>query len=289
MTAARPSFGGAKVALLEARLAKETAAMVARFDGIPVPAPALAEHPLDADGDVAACIDRLLARPGAIVVLLTGVAVTRLFAAAERAQREVQLADALSRSVVVARGPKPSGALARRLVPVGVPVAEPFTTADVIAALGTIPVEGRPVLLVHYGERSDALVTALTGRGAAVEELTLYEWRLPADTAPLSRAIDAIVAGEIAVLAITSQIQVRHLLDVAGPARRGPLLEALNTRVLVGAVGPTCAAACDAAGIRVGVVPEHPKLAPLLSALAAACQAAPLRPSALEHFSRSGS
>lgn len=287
MTTGRASFRGATVALLEARLARETAAMVARFDGIPVPAPAVAEHPLDADDAVAACIERLLARPGAIVVLLTGVAVTRLFAAAERAQRDVQLAHALSRSVVVARGPKPSGALARRLVPVAVPVAEPFTTADVIAALEAIPVAGRAVLLVHYGERSDALLSALTVRGAAVEELMLYEWRLPDDTAPLSRAIDALVAGEIAVLAVTSQIQVRHLLQVAGPARRGALIEALNSRVLVGAVGPTCAAACDAAGIRAAVVPEHPKLAPLLAALAAAWEEATLRPTQREQLSRS--
>ena len=56
-------------------------------------------------------------------------------------------------------------------------------------------------------------------------------------------AIDAIIAGDMPVLAFTSQIQIRHLLDVAGP-RREALLDALNTHVLVGAVGPTCAAAC---------------------------------------------
>ena len=53
-------FGGAKVALLESRLADETAAMVRRLGGDPVSAPSLAmDVPVDAD--VAALVDRLSA------------------------------------------------------------------------------------------------------------------------------------------------------------------------------------------------------------------------------------
>ena len=133
-----------------------------------------------------------------------------------------------------------------------------------------MPVEGREVTVVHYGERNEPIVSHLEARGARVRELMLYEWRLPADVAPLSQAIDALIAGDIPVLAFTSQVQVRHLLEVAGPARREALLAALNATVLVGAVGPTCAAACTAAGIRAVVAPEHPKLAPLLQVLARA-------------------
>ena len=98
----------------------------------------------------------------------------------------------------------------------------------------------------------------------------LYQWQLPADTAPLRRAIDDLLDGEIPILAFTSQIQVRHLFDVAGPERRDRLVAVLNERVLVGAVGPTCAAAVRAAGIDSPIVPEHPKLAPMLNALARA-------------------
>jgi uroporphyrinogen-III synthase len=45
------------------------------------------------------------------------------------------------------------------------------------------------------------------------------------------------------------------------------LIASLN-RMLVGAVGPTCASACSAAGIRDLVVPDPPKLGPLLHLLA---------------------
>jgi uroporphyrinogen-III synthase len=150
---------------------------------------------------------------------------------------------------------------------VGVP--EPFTTAEVIATLEDVPTEHRDATVVHYGERNAAVVDVLVRRGLLVNELTVYEWRLPTDLEPLTTAIDALIAGEIPVLAFTSQIQVRHLLDVAG-AKRTALVSALDSRVLVGAVGPTCAAACHDAGIRDVTTPPHPKLLPLLQSLALA-------------------
>jgi len=263
-----PDFSGATVALLESRLAAETAAMVRRLGGDPISAPSLAEEDLDAQGDVEVFIDRLIAAPDTIVVLLTGAAVTRLFACADRLGRVEDLTRALAQSVTIARGPKPSGALARRGVSVSLVVPEPFTTASVLETLQEVAVEDRDAAVVHYGELNRPIVGHLAARGARVQELLLYRWRLPDDTAPLSGAIDAIIGGRIGVLAFTSQIQVRHLLDVAG-GRRDALVAALNAGVIVGAVGPTCEAACAAAGLVRVITPAHPKLAPLLHALAA--------------------
>jgi len=264
------NFGGAKVVLLESRLAAETAAMVRRLGGNPVSAPSLAEVNVDADEAIISFVDRLSARRDSVVAFLTGAAVTRLFAVADRLRCNAALLGGLTGAVIVARGPKPAGALARRGVSVSRTVPEPFTTTDVISTLETMPVEGREVTVVHYGERNEPIVSCLESRGADLHELMLYEWHLPEDVAPLSRAIDALIAGEIPVLAFTSQVQVRHLLEVAGVARREALLAALNATVLVGAVGPTCAAVCTAAGIGEVVAPEHPKLAQLLQALALA-------------------
>ena len=279
-------FRGASVALLEARLASETAAMVRRLGGVPVIAPALAEQTIEADDEVTSFIDRLSTDVDPIVVFLTGSAATRLFTAAERLGREAELVDGLCRAVIVARGPKPTGALSRRGVPTSVAVAEPYTTTEVIASLETLAVADRPTTVIHYGERNVPLLASLSARGAAVHELMLYEWQLPSDTAPLSAAIDDLLAGRIPILAFTSQIQVRHLLDVAGPERSGRLIATLNERVIVGAVGPTCAAACIAAGINAPIVPDRPKLGPMLQALAlvhartagSAATAAPNRP-----------
>lgn len=264
-------FGGARVALLESRLAVETAAMVRRLGGDPVSAPALAEEDIDADAAILAFIERVGVAPAdPIVVFLTGGAVSRLFAAADRLGCAAPLLACLSRALTVARGPKPAGALGRRGLSPSRAVPEPFTTTDVIAVLETMAVADRDVTVVHYGERSEPLIEHLAARRAHVHELMLYEWRLPDDTAALSRTIDGLIAGDISVLAFTSQVQVRHLLEVAGASRRDRLIAALNDHVLVGAVGPTCGAACASAGIRSAIVPDHPKLGPLLHALAGA-------------------
>jgi uroporphyrinogen-III synthase len=254
--------------------------MVARLGGSPVSAPAVAEVDVDAAPSVGMLAGELNAARDPIVVLLTGVAVARLFAVADRLGCATALTAALASATTVVRGPKPAGALSRRGITATHTVPSPFTTGDVVATLDRIAVEGRDVTVVHYGEPNAPIVECLAARGARVRELMLYEWRLPADVTPLSAAVDALVAGEIPVVAFTSQIQVRHLLDVAGPARRDTLLKAINDGVLVGAVGPTCAAACSAAGIASPVTPEHPKLAPLLQLLAATCAARLRRASA---------
>jgi uroporphyrinogen-III synthase len=267
---ALPHFAGATVALLESRLADQTAAMVRRLGGTPLSAPSVDEADVDHDEAVAGFAAALEAAPGCVVVFLTGVAVSRLFATADRLGLADSLIASLRKAEIVARGPKPTGALARRGLSVARTVSEPFTTAEVIETLATIDVEGRDVTVVHYGERSDAIVSALLARDAHVHELMLYQWRLPADVGPLTRAVDAIIDGRVDVVAFTSQIQVRHLLEVAGDSRRERLIDSLNAHVLIGSVGPTCAAACVDAGMRRVVTPEHPKLAPMLNTLAAA-------------------
>jgi len=264
-----PSFGGARVLLLESRLAAETAAMVRRLGGEPISAPAVIEAPIDATGAVLEFIERLQQPRDHLVTFLTGAAVTRVFEIAERLELASLLQDGLRCATIVARGPKPTGALAKRGVTPAIAVASPFTTADVLTALGTLPVAGREATVVHYGERNEPIVSALGARGAVVRDLVVYEWQLPLDVAPLVAAIDSIIKGDLPILALTSQIQLRHLFFVAGPLRQS-LLEALNTRVLVGAVGPTCAAACHEAGIEDVVVPQQPKLAPMLVAIATA-------------------
>jgi len=102
-----------------------------------------------------------------------------------------------------------------------------------------------------------------------VLDLSLYEWRLPEDTEPLESLIREVIAGALQVVAFTSQVQLRHLLLVSERmGLRESLVEALRTRTLVAAVGPTCAAALEAAGLVPDVVPVHPKMGPMVVAIA---------------------
>lgn len=261
---------GARIGLLEARLTGELAQIVRRHGGEPMNAPAVREVETLDEGAVRAFIDGVSAGRITVVVFLTGVGASALFREAERLGRGAALLEGLRAATTVCRGPKPGGVLGRHDVPVSVRVPEPHTTADVLRSTAALPLAGRTIGLLHYGERNAVLADGLRARAGAVEELCLYEWRMPIDVEPLRRLVRAAVAGELEAVAFTSQIQARHLLEVARDvALHLDLVRALTTRVVVAAVGPTCADALRALGMPPHVVPERPKMGPMVAALAA--------------------
>lgn len=264
------SLRGARIALLEARLSEELAALVRRFGAEPFCCPAVREEKTDCGPQVQALLDDLRRETlAAIFVFSTGVGVEALFAEARRLRREDELRDAVRSGMTVCRGPKPTAALRRAGLGPAISVEAPYTTGNVVAALERVHIAGRPVVLVHYGERNVPLVLALEARAARLRELLLYQWRLPADLGPLRTLVGQIVEGQFAAVAFTSQIQARHLFQVAEELGRAQALrEVLCSRVVVAAVGPTCARALAELGVPAQVVPQNPKMGAMLSTLA---------------------
>jgi uroporphyrinogen-III synthase len=130
-------------------------------------------------------------------------------------------------------------------------------------------VAGKRIALVHYGERNETVADALRQRGASFHEICLYEWRLPDDTLPLEQLVNEIIEGKVDAIAVTSQIQIRHVFQIADKLGRiEALVDALGRKVVVAAVGPVCASALRAHGIVPHVQPSHPKMGPMLIALA---------------------
>ncbi len=257
-----------KVALLEARMSHELARLVEKHGGDAVCVPALEDVP-EVDGDTASRLVTALAE-GAydVAIFMTGVTVSLLFETVERIGRRPELVAGLRNITTVCRGPKPTAALRGFGVTPTLTALDSYTSAEVIDALASIELKGRRVLLFHYGERSESLAETLAARQAIVHEQWLYRWRLPADTSALERLVASIVGGQIDALAITCQIQFRHLFQVArGLGLDHDLVRALNARMVVAAVGPTCRAVLQTHGVDVHVVPEHPKMGPMIVSL----------------------
>jgi len=246
----------------------ELAALVERNGGTAYSVPAVREIPIEAPEDTVAFVDALVAHKLSVVVFMTGVGAAALFKETEkRGQLEATLA-ALRAATTVCRGPKPVAVLRRHNVQVDIVAPEPNTTADLMASLKSIELVGKAVGLLHYGERS-AVSEHLRQRGANVTELCLYEWQLPDDVAGLRTLVDEIVGGRVDALAVTSQIQIRHLFQIADERGQSTALtEALNNKVVVAAVGPVCASALRAYGVVPRVQPPHPKMGPMVLALA---------------------
>jgi uroporphyrinogen-III synthase len=259
-----------RVALLEARMSSELARLVQKHGGVAVCAPAVREsRELDIDlPTVDALISSIVTGRYDFVVFMTGVAVSLLFELAERLGRRADLVAGLTGVTTVCRGPKPTAALRGFGVTPTLTARSAFTSAEVIDVFANVEIGGRRVLLFHYGERSDSVAETLLARGALLDEQWLYRWRLPDDTTALENLIGGILGGDIDALAVTCQIQFRHLYQIA--ERLGvdrDLVDALNERVVVAAVGPTCHAILQVHGVHVDVMPEHPKMGPLIVSL----------------------
>ncbi len=255
------------VAILESRLSTQLAELIAKRGGRPLTAPALAETP-DVDLDaIARLVNELAARPAKLAVFQTGVGTRALFEATDALGVTAGLLDALAKSVVAARGPKPTAALRSRGVRIDRPAAEPFTTAEVLAAIADVPVKGERVVVQRYGASNEELDDALRARGAEVVEVATYRWSLPADTGPLVALLDALDRGEVDVTVFTSASQAQNLFALAGTLERRDGLAQKLDKTLVASIGPVCSAALRNLGVKVALEAKPPKLGPLVAAL----------------------
>jgi uroporphyrinogen-III synthase len=264
-----PAFRNARVALLEARMSGEIAGLVERLGGRPYSVPALREAPIPDVATLEPFLNALGVGCFSLVVFLTGAGVTALLREAERLERLEETIDGLRNAPIACRGPKPAAVLRRHHVPIQFNAAEPYTTTELLEALKDLGLTGARVAIVHYGERNNALAEALAARGADLEELCLYEWLLPEDLGPLHTLVGELIAGAVDAIAFTSQVQCRHLFQVAAAAgRSADLISALNARTIVASIGPVCDAALRTFGVVPRVQPAHPKMGALISALA---------------------
>jgi len=261
---------GLRIALLEARRSQELADLITRHGGEPHSVPALRETPRDgADvrAGVAAALDGLAKIPAPTAIFATGVGVEALFRVAETEGRRADLEAILRRAINVCRGPKPVAALKRVGMPIGVRAAPPHTTHELLEAIAPLSMDG--ALLVHHGERSDVVAQAVASKTSRCFELLLYAWEMPEDTSQLAALVSELVAGSVGAVAFTTQVQARHLFAVAEElGKRDALVDALQGRVIVVAIGPTCAETLRALGTPAHVVPESPKMGPMILSLA---------------------
>ena len=262
------SLANKHIALLEARMSSELANLVTRHGGTAHSFPALREATVDAGAEVAVLLDAFARNEIGFIVFQTGVGLAALLAEADKLGRQPELLAALSRVSKICRGPKPTAVLARNGLKPDVSASEPFTTTDLLAVMEPLALKDARVALLHYGERNAELTAWLQTRGAQLHELTMYEWQLPEDTAPLHDLIARLPRGEFDAVAFTSQIQARHLFQIAESLGQADALrQALNASTVTASIGPTCSAALRTLGVTPRIEPENPKMGHLVVAL----------------------
>ena len=258
------------VAILESRLGTQFAELIEKRGGRPLHAPALAEVP-DLDRDtIARLVASLESRPPRVAVFQTAVGTRALFETTDALGLTPRLLAVLGRATVAARGPKPAGVLRGRGVRIDAAAREPYTTHEVLAALGQTPVAGERVVVQRYGVTNVELEETLQARGAEVIEIPTYRWSLPGDTQPMVILLDALDRGQVDAVAVTNAAQVYNLFELAGALGRRDGLRAALNRTLIASIGPVSSVALRKLGVAVSLESSPPKLGPLIAALDAA-------------------
>jgi len=260
---ANVGFNGVRVLALESRRSKEIGQLIVNNGGVPTVAPSTREVP-ESNPEELKFAASLLQDEFAVVIFMTGVGTRALAQAVEPICSRAQFVAALSRTKVVARGPKPVAALRELGVPVTLAVPEPNTWREILQVLdqnkGTVPLDAKKIAVQEHGEPSPELYAGLRERGAEVVAVHVYQWSLPEDTAPLREAVFALSRKEFDVAMFTASVQLIHLLQIAeGMGLRDDVLRGLNTAVIA-SIGPVTSETLRKHGVGVDLEPTHPKM-----------------------------
>ena len=146
---------------------------------------------------------------------------------------------------------------------------EAFVAESLLDAFNVHELEAKSILLARAREARAVLPRGLAARGAAVDDVPLYETRTPlADEAVLER----LQAREIDVATFTASSTVSGCLELL--AGRGELLDG----VFIACIGPITAQTARDAGLQVELVSETHTIDGLVEALADHFAADPASP-----------
>ncbi|MGP0074063.1 MAG: uroporphyrinogen-III synthase [Bryobacteraceae bacterium] len=102
---------------------------------------------------------------------------------------------------------------------------------------------------------------------ARVAPIAIYRWELPDDREPLREAARRLAARTLDVMIFTSSIQLDHLLEIARDLGvETQVVDTLRNDVAVASVGPVMTATLEAYGLPADIIPNHPKMGPLVRA-----------------------
>jgi len=261
-----------RVLSFESRMAQEMSKLIERNAGSPLVVPAVREIPipLQDNGAVFRFGVKLILQQVDILILMTGVGTKALFEVLQTRYPLAELIEALRKTILVTRGPKPLAALRSIGVEPNITVPEPNTWQDVIATLDYYrPVQGLKIAIQEYGISNPDIIQDLKKRGAEVFPVPIYRWSLPEDTGPLKQAIDEVLGGRIDALLITNAAQIDHVMQLVEQEGKTELFKEACKKLVVASIGPTASERLKHYDIPVDFEPSHAKMGILAKELSA--------------------
>ena len=258
------ALAGFTVAVTAERRRDEMAALLERRGARVITASAITIVPLADDEALRAATAACIGLAPDLVIATTGFGFRGWLEAAEGWGMGDDLRAVLQRARIVARGPKPCGAIR------AAGLSEDWAAAteaseEILERLLAEGVAGLRIAVQEHGEPQIEFVEALRSAGAAVVEVPVYRWTLPPDVAPVRRLVDQVVQGQVDAVTFTSAPAVRAFLEISGP-QADAVLTRLRTDVMAACVGPVTSVPLIERDVPV-VSPQRFRLGALIKAI----------------------
>lgn len=261
-----PNFAGLRVGSFESRMQAEMEKLISNLGGKPAVAPSMREVPVDEHKEVLAFGEQLLAGQVDMLILMTGVGTRALVKILSSKHPQEKIVAALSKTNIVARGPKPIRALGELNIKASIVVPEPNTWREVLKTLDAkVDLKGKSVAVQEYGESNKIFLAELAARGAKVKSVRVYRAELPLDTKPMKALIQNVLDKKIDVLLFTNATQVENVMSVAGEDGHAQDFRSALSSVAVSSVGPSCSDALRRYGLPVDIEPQRPMMGALVA------------------------
>lgn len=263
------ALAGRRIAIPESRELDLLAGMVEKRGGTALRCPLVGILPAADPAPVHAWLQRFCQGTHEQLVVFTGEGLKQLDAAAQAADCQAAFRARLAQITLIARGPKPGRVLRQLQLPQPAQVADPATTAGVIALLQQQTLAGRQLAVQLYGsDPNQPFMDFLQQAGAIADPVAPYRYAPQTDADSVLALIQPDSLATIDAWVFTSQTQVKRLFDVARSAGQLATLEQGLRAASIASVGPLVTQALEQRNIRVDIMPtDNFHLKPMLNAL----------------------
>ena len=189
-------------------------------------------------------------------IVLTGEGIRRLTGFAERLDLLAGWTQALARTYILARGPKPNRALKPLEVSATALAAQP-TTEGVILSLEAMALDNKRIAVQLYGEDpNEKLQHYLRRRQIDYHTVSPYIYASDSETDRVIHLIEQLANSAVDIICFTSKAQYQRLENVAKKFDRQEQLQTGLKQTQIAAVGPVVADQLQGAGFTIAVMPE---------------------------------
>jgi uroporphyrinogen-III synthase len=214
-----------------------------------------------------AFFDALASKKADYVILMSVNGVQHLLNAAENLGVKDKVKTGLKDTVTMAVGPKTAQELEKNGIHVDL-IPEKYTSEGILQCLQQRPVKGKAIYIPRTSEAPPDLTEKLREMGNRVEEVYVYQSRLPSDRRLTEKFVKDLADDKIDAIIFSSSVGVKNFFEMLSHVvSKKKLRKLIEEKIVAVAIGPTTAKALSEAGVKVDVMPEKHLLDEALNAL----------------------